>query len=233
MGVRAETATSARQGANPARTDPGSAIRAGRMARRLGTRQLARRLGRAHSVVSRWEAGILEPTFLDLDRIGRLLQVPLGSLVLAGGPGRRWSSRSHPRRRRALVGEALGRARRAAGIDLRNAVRVTGIAGRRIDRIEGGADPSLAELRALLALVGLTAADLIDRVRTLRRAGSGTGLDTLEISPEVGAHRMSARPVVRLVASRKGVPEPGPDKETRVVLNKIMLVGVVLGPLAA
>jgi hypothetical protein len=176
---------------------------------------------------------MLEPTFLDLERAGRLLEVPLGSLVLAGGPGRRWSSRSHAPRRRALVGDALGRARHASGIDLRTAVRVTGLRGRRIERIEAGADPSLAELRAFLALVGLTPAELIARVHALGRAGSGAGFDRPGISPEVGAHRMSARPVLRLVASRREVREPDPEKETRVVLNKLMLVEIVLGPLAA
>jgi len=148
----------------------GAALRSLRLARGLSQRAVARRLERRHSVVGRWEAGTLEPTFLDLERICRLLGATLDELVAVEGPGRRRSSRSHSMHRRATVGLTIAAARRAAQIGFRHAVVTTGIRGRRLDRIEHGADPSLSELRSLLALVGLTAQELSrTRIHALRR----------------------------------------------------------------
>jgi transcriptional regulator with XRE-family HTH domain len=138
----------------------GAVLRSLRLARGLSQRAVARRLERRHSVVGRWEAGTLEPTFLDLERICRILGATLDELVAVEGPGRRRSSRSHSMHRRATVGLTIGAARRAAQIGFRRAIVTTGIRGRRLDRIEHGADPSLSELRSLLALVGLTAQEL-------------------------------------------------------------------------
>jgi transcriptional regulator with XRE-family HTH domain len=133
----------------------GGRLRRSRIGAGMSQRQLARRLERNASVVSRWEAGVLEPTVWDLYRLGRILRCSVCGLVAgARGPGRRWSSRSHVHRRRLAIGRALARARHAAGLTLADVVDATRIRGRRVIEIEAGRDPSLAEATTLVTLYG-------------------------------------------------------------------------------
>lgn len=138
-------------------TDPsvGTLIRQTRLGAGLSQRRLARRLERRHSVVSRWEAGLLEPTMLDLARLTTLLGGTLDEYLAAAGPGRRWSSRSHGRAARARVGRGLLRARVASGVTFHELVQRSGIDGRRIAKLEAGADLSLLELARLLDVLGV------------------------------------------------------------------------------
>jgi transcriptional regulator with XRE-family HTH domain len=213
----------------------GERLRSRRLLVGLSQRGLARRIERRHSVVSRWEHDRLEPALPDLVRLARLLRVTVDQ-VLSGvrlPAGRRWSSRAHPARERAALGAALAALRVHAGLDLRGAVEATGIPGRRIDRIEAGADPSLAELRRLLEATGVTMGELLATIDDQRRSA----LDMRTVPHKVpashprGDHRngqdavagpLPAHPAWQLVT-----------RERQVVLNKVMLSRIVLGPLAA
>lgn len=213
----------------------GARLRRLRIASRLSCRELARWLGRPHTVVSRWELDTLEPTPTDLVTLARALRVPIDQLLqdAALSVGRRWSSRSHPASRRVALGAALSAARQRSDVDLRTAVARTGISGRRILRIEGGVDPSLAELRLLAALVQRTQGDLIRSALAPPRSG----VDKSEAPHVIARNRhhdgrlvysvRRTRPLVRPTV------EPAVTKGTRLVLNKCMFIPIVLGPLAA
>jgi hypothetical protein len=147
----------------------GDRLLALRTSRGLGVRALARHIERHHSIVSRWEHGRLEPTLVDLWRLSRSLQVDVDDLLAdATGSGRRWSSRSHSQRERRAIGGALRRARELAGLLLGSAIAASGIGGRRLLRIEAGADPSLEELQRLTAMAGVTAGSIVRRSRGIR-----------------------------------------------------------------
>ncbi len=106
--------------------------------------------GRDRSVISRWEAGEIEPDAVDLARLAALFSVPVaGLLLLASGAGRSRARRGGP-----VPGPAVGRrllaARLTAEIGVVDLSRRAHVSPRRLARIEGGACPSLAELGRLL-----------------------------------------------------------------------------------
>lgn len=108
----------------------------------------------------------------------------------------------------------------------------TGIAGRRIERIEAGADPSLAELRQLAELCGTSPVDIVSRAA--RPAGSPrAGVDNQQFSADLSSKPGVVPPVVRLVAPVAAVRRVTTERSGRVVLNKVMFARNVLGPLAA
>jgi transcriptional regulator with XRE-family HTH domain len=160
------SAQAALRGPAPAGFPPtlGAALRRAREERCLSQRAVARRLGRPHSIVSRWEAGIREPTLLDLGALGRVLGFSPDDLVAHTTPapgGRRWSSRAHPRRRREMVGGRLRAARLAEGHTIRALRAATGISGERLLAIESGADPGIRELRALRSALGISLDEIL------------------------------------------------------------------------
>lgn len=210
----------------------GQELRGLRVAAGLSQRQLGRRIERCHSVISRWESGILEPTVVDLSRLTRVIGGSLDRLIAAEGPGRRWSSRSHSLRERRQVGLALMRARHMAGIRLAAAVRVTGMPGRRIERIEAGADPSLAELRALLALTGADSRQLL-RPERPRVNAERSGLDRIPNPTRLALKQWSARRFAGSGASRIGVQGAAPGQESSGQAHNFRVMAAVLGPLAA
>lgn len=120
-----------------------------RMARSLTQRGLAVRLRRPHSMVSRWESDLIEPSPWDLYRLGRTTGTSVGGLLESctlTAPTRRHSSRAYPLSRRVALGRVLVGRRSRRGFDLEEAVARTGILGGRILQIEAGADPSLREI---------------------------------------------------------------------------------------
>lgn len=129
-------------------------LRARRLARGLSQRRLAARLGRPHSLMSMWEAGLREPCLADLAALSRALGARVEELVegTTRSP-RRISSRAHGRALRRRVGARIRAARRAKGMTPRDVRLATGIRGRRLRRIEEGADANAAELEALRAVV--------------------------------------------------------------------------------
>src|SRR5687768_10875463 len=85
----------------------------------MSQRSLGRRIGRSHSVISRWESGSLEPTIFDLEALGRQLRVKVDDLLLDSDiveVRRRWSSRSHSVRHRRALGAAISAARVDVGL---------------------------------------------------------------------------------------------------------------------
>lgn len=124
----------------------------------LTVRSLARSIGRPHTIVSRWERGLREPTLLDLHRVCGALGLSVDAVFsLAAHPraGRRWSSRAHSEAARRRVGSALALARRSRGLLPSDVRRFGGIPAQRLLAIEAGADPSLAELWRLRELLHL------------------------------------------------------------------------------
>lgn len=208
----------------------GELIRSARYRAGMSQRGLARRIERRHSVVSRWEAGRLEPTVLDLVRVARVLQEDVERLVLASGPGRRWSSRSHARSRRRQIGAALHYARAARGLSLREAVLVTGIDGLRISRIERGTDPSLEELRALLGFVALNVPEFL---HSLRRRDRAQLLDTPVHPTRPPVQPWSVRRIDGTGNPRIGLTGPATGWIPNYVSVVIQDITKVLGPLAA
>jgi transcriptional regulator with XRE-family HTH domain len=159
--------------------------------------------------------------------------IQVDDLVALSSPGRRWSSRSHAPRRRAAIGSALAALRRERSIGLRAVVRATGISGRRIERIEAGADPSLAELRALLGLLDVGVGDLLERMRRPARVVVARSVDTQADPPELRISRSNVRPTPPRREAHPGLPARNPGGRTRVVFNNVLITNSVLGPLAA
>lgn len=145
-----------------------SAVRALRRDNGLTQRDLGQLVGRSQSVVSRWERGLLAPTIPDLAILSVHLGQPIDALAAAFcGPGRRRSRRGDSAAKRRQIGLALRTARQTAELDRWTVARRTGITPRRLHRLEGGAQPSMAEFAALAAVLS-TLVDLI----------SDAGLDT-------------------------------------------------------
>ena len=143
-------------------TQLGTLLRALRLARDLSQADLAARLGRAQSVVSRWERGVLEPTPLDAVALCAALAVPLEAL-LVGVPavrGRRRTSRRDGSRDLAL-GRAVREMRAELGLSPVGVARRAGLTPRRLRRIELGQDPSLGELAGLSRGLGVAAGALM------------------------------------------------------------------------
>lgn len=131
-----------------------SAIVTMRRARGLTQAEVGRCVGRAQSVVSRWERGLLEPTLSDLVTMASLLDRPLGEIATSfRGPGRQRSRRGDPLERRRRIGTCLRAARLADDLDAWTVARRTAITPRRLARLERGAEPSIAELRSLISVL--------------------------------------------------------------------------------
>jgi transcriptional regulator with XRE-family HTH domain len=147
-------------------TSIGARLRLTRERRGLSQRMLAYRLGRDHCMVSRWESDQREPTLFDLARVARVLRTTVTELVEGvelSGSTRRWSSRASSPTRRAELGTRWAEARRAHGMTLWDLYRDTGIAGRRLRRIEEGADAGVAEAIALAAALRVDLDELLSR----------------------------------------------------------------------
>jgi transcriptional regulator with XRE-family HTH domain len=138
--------------------------------------QLARALGRPQAVLSRWESGRLEPRLPDLVAVARALAIDLESLVDGAmtGPGRHRSGRGSPLEARRRVGDLLREARERSTLDTITVARRVGCSVRRLRRIEGGQEPSLAELGRLVQALQIP----VMRVAT-------ASLDTPEDPPRV------------------------------------------------
>jgi len=133
----------------------GARIRAARRGRRLSQREVARRLGRPNSLVSFWEAGLREPTVVDLVALARVLRRPVDDLLAGRGTGaRRASSRAHGFALRRRVGDQFRRRRARLGLTPHDVYVTTGVTSRRLLMIEEGRDASVAELGALRSIVG-------------------------------------------------------------------------------
>ena len=141
----------------------GARLRRLRLERGLSLRSLAMRLSCDHSLVVRWERGDREPAPQDLARLARVLRVTADEL-LAGVDldcGRVASSRSHGQSSRERLGARIRTLRRRSSITPWDVFVATGIDGRRLRTIEAGADPSLAELRAVVSLLGASVGQLL------------------------------------------------------------------------
>lgn len=126
------------------------------MRRELGLSQavVGHRVGRSQSVVSRWERGVLEPTIPDLVTLALVLDQPLLTVArLFHGPGRQRSRRGDPTGTRHSLAACVRGARHLEELDAWNVARRTAITPRRLHRIESGAQPSVAELIALAAVL--------------------------------------------------------------------------------
>jgi len=139
----------------------GRSLADGRRARRLKQADVAAATGRSRSLVSRWEAGEIEPDLVDLGILCRLLRVAPDRLVaLAADAGR-----SRGRRGGASCGPGAGRlllrARLAAEVGVVELSRRARVSARRLARIEAGGTPSLAELGRLLRVLGIDPAALV------------------------------------------------------------------------
>ena len=146
----------------------GAAIRAARVDVSISQREVARRIARTPSMVSRWESGDREPTVFDLVSIGRVVGVSPAVLVEQterAGIGRRWSCRATSWRNRAALGRGLRLARREAGISLVGAASASGIPTWRLLRIEAGSDPTIAEVCALRRVVRFDVRALVEQAR--------------------------------------------------------------------
>jgi transcriptional regulator with XRE-family HTH domain len=150
----------------------GQLIAGRRRDRGLSQREVARRMWRSNSVLSRWEADLLEPTLVDLSPLSRVLGTTIDALVadaVAPPGGRRWSSRATPISLRVAVGRELERERKSLGVTKLEVYLGAGIAGLRLVRLEAGADPSVRELLALRSLYGLRLDEVVRRARLAAR----------------------------------------------------------------
>ena len=152
----------------------GTRIHRLRLDRGLSLRSLAMRLGCDHSLVVRWERGDREPAPQDLARLARVLRTSADDLLTGAalGCGRVASSRSHGQSSRERLGGRIRTLRRRSSITPWDVFVATGIDGRRLRTIEAGADPSLAELRAIAGLLGASVGHLL--AETPRQPGGGT-----------------------------------------------------------
>lgn len=147
------------------------------MRRASGFTQLdvAARVGRSQSVVSRWERGLLAPTVPDLVLLAGVLGQSLEAVAIAlASRGRQRSRRGDSRVQRQSVGQLLRAARLSEGLDAWTLAGQTRIVPRRLRRLEAGAGASPREFIALMAVLP----SLAERLRTLP-------LDTVDLSPKV------------------------------------------------
>jgi hypothetical protein len=88
-------------------------------------------------------------------RLARILDTTADALLDGAklGCGRVASSRSHGRTARERLGHRIAASRQRAGLVHWDVYLATDIDGRRLRAIEGGADPSLGELRALAGVL--------------------------------------------------------------------------------
>ena len=152
--------------------------------RRLGLTQaqVAGKIGRRQSLVSRWESGARAMTLADFASVcGALGLVPddvLGSSFVPGDVRHR-SSRIDEQRARIAIGSRLGAARMGRGLSAIEVWRATRVTPYRLGVIEDGRDATLSELQRLLPCLGVTVAEIlgnrgIDGIRNPpRRDGEG------------------------------------------------------------
>jgi transcriptional regulator with XRE-family HTH domain len=151
-----------------------------RVDRGLGQRELARRLCRDHSVVSRWEAGTREPTLLDLWHVTRVLESSLDDFldgVRLPARSRRLSSRAYSPSERAAIGRRLRSLRLRARLRAGEVADALGCSAHRLAAIEAGADPSLADVVGLCRILGIRPSHIV----------VASDLDRLADSPTVWA----------------------------------------------
>jgi transcriptional regulator with XRE-family HTH domain len=132
----------------------GRRLRDRRLATGMSQRRLAARLGRPHSLVSMWESGLREPCLADLAGLSRVLGVRVEELIAGTRASpRRISSRAHGAALRRRIGAQIRTRRRTRGLSPADIRAATGIRGRRLRRIEEGADANAAELEAMRTFV--------------------------------------------------------------------------------
>lgn len=186
----------ARWSAGPWRStaEIGQRLRELRVGDALSQREVGRRLRRSHCLVSRWESGQREPTLLDLIQLSLLYRVSTDALLASSVPesrSRRWSSRAYSATERARVGQALRHHRLVLGISIRELRSLAGVSGWRLISIEGGADPSLNELRRIRAALGLD----LDRLLDGRRLDKNGAPPTLWRQPVPSSSRTVQHPL--------------------------------------
>jgi hypothetical protein len=118
-------------------------------------------------MVSRWESNRREPTLFDLARIARVLKTTVMDLLAgvdAPITARGCSSRAYGATRRTELGDRWEEARRQRGMTVWDLYRATGIPGRRLRRIEEGADVGVGEAIALTAALDLDLDALISPI---------------------------------------------------------------------
>ena len=134
----------------------GTRLRSRRRMLGLTQKALAQLVGRHQSVVSRWESDDLPLTPGELVDIADALAVDADDLLHRSrlpGDSRIRSSRSREVEERRRLGLRLAAARRRLAIDPVSMWRLSTITPYRLGRIERGHDPSLEELRRLLAVL--------------------------------------------------------------------------------
>lgn len=188
----------------PAVEPLGARVRRLRLERGLSLRSLAMRLGCDHSLIVRWERGDREPAPQDLARLARVLRTTTDDLLTGAdlGCGRVASSRSHGHSSRERLGARIRTLRRRSSITPWEVFVATGIDGRRLRTIEAGADPSLAELRAIAEVLGSSLHRLLVEpprqlglgVHRPRLASGGRVADPLEAeqTPDAPTERIRA-----------------------------------------
>jgi transcriptional regulator with XRE-family HTH domain len=139
----------------------------GALRRSCGLSQLevARRIGRPQSIVSRWERGDRDPTPADVVALCAVLGVDPAELLAVSAPSvsaRRRGSRSLTPRLRVAFGVRLRLAREEQRLDPLEVHQRTGITPyelRRAEEARGGL--SMGALQRLMALYGVSLADLL------------------------------------------------------------------------
>lgn len=126
--------------------------------RRLGLSQveLAARLGRPQSVISRWESRDRALTPGDLGDVAAALELDVDDLLSSEVPRdrRRRSSRARPRGERTRVGRNIAVARLQRAGDPVVVAKSVGISPYRLWRIERGVDMTLFEFAGICRALG-------------------------------------------------------------------------------
>ena len=145
--------------------EEGAALRAIREAAGLSQTEVARRIGRRQSLVSRWESGDRDPTPFDLVALADCLGVDATNLLVDAGPSasvrRRGSRRLRPTTRAAL-GRRLRAARTAVGLDAVDTAELCGITPYEVRRLEEGRGAgSAGHYRTVVELFEISLGDLL------------------------------------------------------------------------
>lgn len=148
-------------------TEPplGCALRALRQNRNLSQVELARRIGRRQSLISRWESGDRDPTPFDLMALAAELSADATRLLVNSGPAvsnRRRASRAVAAAMRSALGVRLRAARLVTGLDPTDVSDLCGIRPHALRRLEEGrGGGSAAQYRALFDLYEVSVEELV------------------------------------------------------------------------
>ena len=150
----------------------GEHLRAARNRCGLSQLEVAGRLGRSQTAISRWERSDLEPTATELLLLCLVIRLDLVDLLRQAQVRhgiRHRSNRAWPMSIRLAIGVAIRRARERSGRAANDVAHAMALSGYRLWQIESGSDLTVEELKAVAGsdFIDLDVEDVLHRALAL------------------------------------------------------------------